>query len=87
MKCLMLIVPLMFTGCTTFGASQMFEESDSGFVMIAGDAEGVRAYNDGIVGIITDTKATPDVKSSYWQNREMETSVRGLKFRKVEKKK
>lgn len=67
------------TGCTQFGASRMFENSDAGFVMLAGDAEGIRAYNDGVIGLITDTKASPDVKSSYWQNRDNETQVRTLR--------
>ena len=64
------------TGCTTFGANQMFGDSDRGFVMLAGDAEGIRAYNDGINGVITNTKSSPDVKSSYWQNRDKEVKVR-----------
>lgn len=64
------------TGCTTFGASNMFSDSDRGFVMIAGDAEGIRAYNDGINGIISNTRVSKDTKSPYWQNREVETEVR-----------
>lgn len=54
----------------------MFGDSDRGFVMLAGDAEGIRAYNDGVNGIISNTKASKDVKSSYWQNRDNETMVR-----------
>lgn len=69
------------SACTGFGANQMFTDSDAGFVMLAGDAEGIRAYNDGINGVITNTKSSPDVKSSYWQNRDQETAVKGLKFR------
>ena len=75
-----IVASLTATGCTSFGASQMFSDSDEGFVMVAGNAEGIRAYNDGLIGIITDTKSSPDVKSAYWQNREAETSVRTMRL-------
>lgn len=69
----------VMSSCTGVGASNMFSSSERGFVMLAGDAEGIRAYNDGLNGIISNTKASRDVKSSYWQNRDKETEVR--KFR------
>lgn len=74
-----MIASMAMTSCTTFGASQMFADSEEGFVMVAGNAEGIRAYNDGLIGIIADTKASPDVKSSYWQNRDGETQVRMMR--------
>jgi hypothetical protein len=64
----------------------MFEGSDNGYLMLNADAEGLRAFNDGMNGLVTNTKSSPDIKSSYWQNREQETAVRGLRFRRVEKK-
>ena len=73
------VASMALSSCTTFGASQMFADSEEGFVMVAGNAEGIRAYNDGIIGVIADTKASPDVKSAYWQNRESETSVRMMR--------
>jgi len=85
MKALMFVLLMSCVGCSSFGAHRMFEDSDAGFVMLAGDAEGIRAYNDGVNGVITNTKSSPDVKSSYWQNREQETAVKGLKFRRVSK--
>lgn len=87
MKTKMVVIALLLcsSGCTEFGASRMFENSDAGFVMLAGDAEGIRAYNDGLVGHITEAKANPEVKSPYWQNRDQETAVKGLRFRRVEK--
>lgn len=75
-----IIAASTMTGCTSFGASQMFADSDQGFVMIAGDAEGIRAYNDGLIGVIADTKASPDVKSSYWQHRESQTQSRVMRL-------
>lgn len=74
------IASMALSSCTSFGASQMFADSDQGFVVIAGDAEGIRAYNDGLIGVITDTKASADVKSAYWQNREAETQTRALRL-------
>ena len=76
MKIVYILLPILTCSCTTFGAHQMFGDSDRGFVMLAGDAEGIRAYNDGVNGIITNTKSSKDVKSSYWQNRDNETMVR-----------
>lgn len=78
MNKLIIVCLLTCCSCTTFGANQMFSDSDRGFVMLAGDAEGIRAYNDGLNGLITNTKASPDIRSSYWQNRDEEVSVRKM---------
>ena len=77
----LIIAALCFGGCTSYGAHRMFGSSDQGFVMLAGDAEGIRAYNDGLVGHIVEGKTSPDVKSSYWQSRERETAVKVIQFR------
>lgn len=79
----LLVAVLCASGCTSFGAHRMFADSETGFVMLAGDAEGVRAYNDGLVGLVEQTKASPDLKTSYWQNREQETAVKTLRFKRV----
>ena len=76
---------LASSGCSGVMSHRMFEDSDTGFVLLTGDAEGIRAYNQGLNGLITNTKASPDIKSSYWQVREQETAVRGLKFKRVKK--
>jgi hypothetical protein len=80
-QCILASSFVFATSCTSFGAHRMFEDSDAGFVMLAGDAEGIRAYNDGLIGHIEQGKATADKKTAYWQTREQETQVRGLKFR------
>jgi hypothetical protein len=72
---------LCFSGCTSFGSHRMFADSDNGFVMLAGDAEGIRAYNDGLLGLVTETKTSPDIKGPYWQAREKETDAKVLRFR------
>lgn len=78
-------IAVVTQGCTGITANRMFESSDSGFVMLAGDAEGIRAYNDGLNGLVTNTKSSPDIKSSYWQNRDSETQVRAIKFKPVKR--
>lgn len=55
------------TGCSGVGAMDMFSEADEGRFMMYATPEGMRAYNEGLVGIIADTKASPDKKSGYWQ--------------------
>jgi hypothetical protein len=77
----LIIAALCFGGCTSYGAHRMFSGSDQGFVMLAGDAEGIRAYNDGLVGHIVEGKTSPDVKSAYWQSRERETATKVIQFR------
>ena len=81
----LVVLAVSLSGCTSFGASRMFEGSDAGFVMLAGDAEGIRAYNDGLIGHITEGKAAPETKSPYWQTREQETAIKTLRFKKVQK--
>ena len=69
-------IVVVMTGCTSFSANRMFQDSNQGFVMLAGDAEGIRAYNDGLVGHITEARNDPKVKSAYWQSREKETGLK-----------
>ena len=76
-----IMAALCFSSCTSYSAHRMFSGSDEGFVMLAGDAEGIRAYNDGLIGHVVEGKTSPDVKSSYWQSRERETAVKVLQFR------
>jgi hypothetical protein len=39
-------------------------------VMIVGTPEGIRAYADGQNGLITNGKASDDIKSAHWAARE-----------------
>jgi hypothetical protein len=47
----------------------------SGFAVLAGTGDGFRAFNDGQVGLVEQGKATPDVKTAYWDHRNKETAV------------
>ena len=78
--CLIIPITAALTGCTSH--MRMFEDSDNGYVMLTGDAEGIRAYNDGLNGLITNARGNPDIKSAYWQNREKEADVKIFRFRK-----
>jgi len=82
---LLMTVMIVASGCSALSSYRMFEDSDQGYVLLTGDAEGIRAYNDGLNGIITNTKTPGEMKSSYWQSREQETAVRGLKFKRIKK--
>lgn len=54
--------------------------SEHGRILISADAAGMQAFSDYSNGLVENAKATPDVKSSYWQHRERETAVKGLRF-------
>ncbi len=43
-------------------------------VVIYGTPEGIRAYHDGVVGIVAQAKtARPNGNTAYWQQREQQT--------------
>ncbi len=43
-------------------------------VVIYGTPEGIRAYHDGVVGMVAQAKtARPNGNTAYWQQREQET--------------
>lgn len=41
-----------------------------GHVLVAGDAEGMRAFGDTLNGLVSEGKASADIKGAYWQHRE-----------------
>ena len=73
-------VAMLTTGC---GGSflNMVHGSDHGYFEMRGDAEGIRAYSDHSVGLVTEGKTSPDVKGAFWQHREEQTRTKALKFR------
>lgn len=58
----------MIVGC-------LLVSSLSGCFMLASTPEGLRAWGDSQVGIITETRSNPDIKSGYWQNRDLRTGL------------
>ena len=76
-----LVVAATQTGCSSLVGESLFTGEDEGRFLISADAEGLRAWNDGLNGIITNTKEPEGQKSAHWQLREQETGVKALKFR------
>jgi hypothetical protein len=76
-----IMAALCFSSCTSFGAHRMFTDSDEGFVMLAGNASGIQAYNDGLLGHIAEAKASADSKGSYFMLREKENAGKVIQFR------
>lgn len=77
MKKKTLIVVMMFlTGCS--GMSTMNQD----FVM-AGSPEGIRAYNDGIIGTAKTAKESPDADSKYFAHRGQEEAENTARVKQV----
>lgn len=66
------------TGCGAVGSYRIMGPPDHGVALISGPPEFVAAINDGQIGLVTEAKSNPDLKGPYWQNREKETTIRGL---------
>lgn len=69
------IAALFATVATASGClnhSQVRMPSDEGYFEMSGDARGVRAAMDGMSALVTNGKASPDIKSAAWQHREAE---------------
>lgn len=71
------------TGCTS--QTQLGGGGESGYFNLQSDAEGLRAWGESQVGIITEVKNPPEQKSAYWDQQNRNAEVRGLRFRRVER--
>jgi predicted component of type VI protein secretion system len=47
----------------------------SGCFMLASTPEGLRAYSDSQIGLVSESRTNPDIKGSYWQHREKFTGL------------
>ena len=74
---------ILLSCCSCSGLSTLNMGQDH-FVM-AGTPEGIRAFNDGQSGLITNA-VNPATKSAYYQLREQETAVKGLRITRGAKK-
>ncbi len=61
------VLAAMFSGCS--GATSINQD-----LSIVGTAEGIRAYNDGIIGIARTSKELPEADSKYFAHRQQEDS-------------
>jgi len=55
------------SGC---GVVSMPSPTQKGNILLAGDAEGMRALGDTLIGIQAESKSRPNVKSAYFVNRQ-----------------
>jgi len=62
------LVATMLTGCPALSANVRPRD----YVHFEGTPAGVRAWNDGQSGLITNGKASPDEDTSYYVNRRQE---------------
>lgn len=69
------LLTIVGTGCSGNGWG-FTNSSPEGFgsLHIYGDSAGLQAINDGLNGLITNGKASPDMPTSYWNNREKENT-------------
>lgn len=59
------------SGCSIVGSDHT-GVWDDGYISIAGDARGMRAFGDAMNGLITNGKATPDADTPFYANRRLE---------------
>ena len=75
---LLMAIVVVMSGCSGVAAWRSFD--DEGYAIYGGSETGIQAMNDGSVGLVEQGRADPGMKTGYWQNREKETQVKGLKF-------
>ena len=64
-------------GCTGLVGQSLFTGEGEGRFLLSTDAEGMRAFNDGLNGLVTTGKASPDTQDAYWRERENQTKTGG----------
>lgn len=69
-KTVISVLPVIFTAACSQQYPNMFEDGSHGRVLISADAEGMRAYNDGINALVTNGKASPDSMTPAWHSRD-----------------
>ena len=75
---MLVAIIVVMTGCSGVAAWRTFD--DEGYAIYGGSETGIQAMNDGSVGLVEQGRADPGMKTGYWQNREKETTVKGLRF-------
>lgn len=72
-------VLMLASGCTSFSANRIGE--GEGYLFLAADAAGLKAWNDGQNGLVSNSRIDPNLKSSYWGNRSEENQVQIIRFK------
>ena len=66
---------LLVAGCVAMsgcGLMSLPSPMQKGNILLAGDADGMRALGDTLIGIQAESKSKPNVKSAYFVNREQQ---------------
>ena len=67
----LVVLAMVALGCTACSGKARVTApgDDSGYVAFEGDAKGVNAFLDGMNGMITNGKASPDKNTAHWITR------------------
>lgn len=72
MKTLLIVSTLTLSACGTLYAPNPMQE---GNIAIIADAKGMQAFSDLTAGLINESKTSADIKSSYFQHRDLTTQA------------
>ena len=67
------------TGCSGLMAGSGFT-GGNGRILISGDAAGMSAFTEGMNGLITNGKSSPDADTSYWHQQRAKEVTKRMKF-------
>lgn len=67
-------------GCASLVGESLFTDEQEGRFLLSSDAEGLRAFSDGLNGLIVTGKSTPDTPTDYFDTRREFEKVRVMKF-------
>lgn len=73
-----ILIALLASGCGVIYTPNPLQK---GHILVAGDAEGMRAFSDMSTGLVNEGKTPGNLKSSYFQHRDLtetETTRRAL---------
>lgn len=78
------LVATPLTGCGILYSAPT--SSKHGHVILAGDAPGVRALFDGMIGQVSEAKSKPNTQTSYWKHRSQFESEDTAREREITKR-
>lgn len=70
------------TACSSLVGESLFVGEDEGRFLISADRAGLEAWSDGMNGILTNGRISPDLESPHWQLRKQQTTARAFRVSK-----
>ena len=67
-KVILSIVSIFFAACGAVYTPNPFQK---GHIAVIADAAGMKAFSDMQTGLVNEAKTSPDIKSSYFQHRDL----------------